>query len=84
MMLVLLLHVLAVREKAACAGANHQVLKAQLVDVKPVSKVRELVHLRVLVRNQRRHGVEVLDELVERDICVVSVELVEAEHDMIH
>jgi len=83
-MLVLLLHVLGVREEAACAGANHEVLKAQLVDVKPVSKLCELVHLRVLVRNQRRRGVKVVDELVKRDVCAIPVELAKAEHDIVH
>lgn len=83
-MLVLLLHVLGVREEADCAGANHQVLEAQFVHVKLGNKLRELIHFRVLERNQRRHGVKVVDELVECDVCMVSVELAKAEHDIIH
>jgi len=83
-MLVLLLHVLVVRQEADCAGANHHVPEAELVHVKLGNKLRERVHLRVHVRNQRRHGVKVVEQLVERDVCVVSVELAKAEHDIIH
>lgn len=83
-MLVLLLHVLIVREEAVGAGANHHVLEAQLVNVKLGNKLHEHIHFRVLERNQSRHGVEVVDELVECDVCMVSVELAKAEHDIIH
>jgi len=65
-------------------GANHQAREAQFVHVKLCNKLCELDHFRVLVKNHRRHGVEVVDELVECDVCVVPIKLVKAEHDIIH
>jgi hypothetical protein len=42
-LLVLLVHILGVSEKADCAGANQHVLEAQLIHVELVDKPRQLV-----------------------------------------
>ena len=77
------LHVRFVCLDAILAGDNKNVAQAEFIDVKLVCECGQFVYLRIHWDEQRKR-IEVINQLLERDVRDLVVELVEPEHDLIH